>query len=103
MVADAPKGATRSRGGAAESIEGETQFAHYFWCLWHMFELVSIRRLSQIGNVRFGAKQFDKLIFVMVEVAFHYVHAWSKQTFKCQNVQNCVQQKMTLSLTHILV
>lgn len=48
----------------------------------------NINHSSDISHVLLGAKDFHQLIFVVLDVPLHYVHAWTQQTFKCVNVQN---------------
>lgn len=44
--------------------------------------------LSCIANVVFGAKDFDKLRLVVINVALHDLHAWSQQAFECSHLQD---------------
>lgn len=48
----------------------------------------NINHSSDISHILLGAKDFHQLIFVVLDVPLHYVHAWTQQTFKCVNVQN---------------
>lgn len=44
--------------------------------------------LSCIANVVFGAKDFDKLRLVVVNVALHDLHARAQQAFECSHLQD---------------
>lgn len=48
--------------------------------------------LSHIGYVIFTAKDFNELCLIVADASLHYFHAWSKQSFECIYVQNCIRR-----------
>lgn len=63
---------------------GDDETAEFRW-----LRRVPVLLRTQIRNVRLRSEYLQKLAFVVGEIALHYVHAWSQQSFECANVQNC--------------
>ena len=57
-----------------------------------MFRAVEVSRisleLSDVGDVSLGPEYSDELVFVVVDVALHDLHARAEQTLERVHVQN---------------
>jgi hypothetical protein len=57
---------------------------------------------SYISNVCLGPEDPYKLIFIVIYVSLHYVHAWSQQSLKSFHIKDCWIKTRPKTKTHNL-